>query len=269
MEFTQLIVLSVVQAVSEVLPVGAAGHNALIERASGWSAGESGLDLPVRVGLLLAILSYFWRDVADMIGGLMRAAKGKRNPDARLAAQIAVATIPTLGLGFAFKLYVAGDWQTAHVMGWGILAVAVLLFFFDRMSMTVNRIEHTGFGSALAISLCQVIALIPGIGASAMMFLMARFLGYERQAAVRLSFLLMAPVLAAVAIRQEYVRVMAQQASFTYTDAINTTAAYVAALITLAVLMIWVRRGTFTLFVVYRALIGIAVLVLTYELIAL
>ncbi len=269
MEFTQLIVLAVVQAVSEVLPVGAAGHDVLIERISGWSASESGLGLPVRLGLLLAIFSYFWRDVADMIGGLMRAAKGKRNPDARLAAQIAVATIPTLGLGFAFEMYVAGDWQTAHVMGWCILAVALLLFSFDRMSMTVNRIEHTGFGSALAISLCQVIALIPGVGASAAMFVMARFLGYERQDAVRLSFLLMAPVLAAVAIRQEYVRFMAQEADFTGNDAIMTAAAYVAALIALAVLMNWVRRGTFTLFVVYRALIGIAVLVLTYDLLAL
>ncbi len=265
MELTQLIVLAVVQTVSEIFPLGAAGHTALMSFFLDWPVTGAGLAVPLRLGLLLAILIYFWRDVVDMISGLMRAAKGKRNPDARLAIQIAVATIPTLGLGFAFEHYVAGDWQTDHVMGRCIVVGAVLLFFFDRMSMTVKRLEHATFADTIVISLCQVIALIPGVGAAAISVIMARMLGYERQAAARLSFFLMAPVLAAVAVRDAYLRYIADGTTFTRSDTITTATCLAAGLIALAILMGWLRRSTFLPFVIYRALLGIAVLAWAYN----
>lgn len=268
MALTQLIVHAIVQAFTEIFPIGAAGHDFLIASfLAGPSPGKV-FALAVRAGLLLAVLSYFWEDLADMIGGVIRAAKGKRDPGARLALQIIVAALPTLGLGFAFEQYVAGSWETPAVMGWCIVGFGALMLLLDRMSMTVNRLEHASFGDAVAISLCQVLALIPGIGSAAATMTMARLLGYERAHAVRLALLLAIPVWAAVIARDAYTLFEVEGAVLRSADAIAAGAAYLAALAAIAILMNWLRRSTFTAFLVYRLLVGAAVLTLAYDLIA-
>ena len=265
MTLTQLIVLSGLQAVAEVFPLGSEGHSALISHVLHWPVPEGGLGVPAHLGFLLAILVYFWRDVGDIVVGVLRAAKGKRDPGARLASQIAVAAIPTIGFGVAFELYVAGLWQTPRVMGWAIVAGGVLLVLLDRMSMTVKRVEHASYADAIVISLCQVLALIPGVGSAAAPMIMARLLGFERAAAARFAFLLMVPVMAAVAARDAYAHYNAGNAAFTRTDLFSAGICFVAGLIAFAVLMAWLKRSTFLPFAIYRMLLGGAVLALAYE----
>ena len=269
MALTQLIVHAVVQAVAEVFPIGAAGHQALMGRLLDSTPPDKALSLAIHTGLLLAVLAYFWRDVGDMIGGVIRAAKGKRDPGARLALQIFVAAIPTLGAGFAFEHYVAGSWQTLVVTGWAIVGFGLLMLAFDSMSMTVKRIEHASYADAIAISLCQVLALIPGAGAAAVTMTMARVLGYERAHAVRFAFLLTIPVSAAVIARDAYTLFQVEGGIITTPQVAAAAAGFVAALIAIAILMSWLRRSTFTPFLVYRLLLGAAVLTVAYDLIAL
>lgn len=247
------------QAVTEILPLTSAGHRVLLEPLIGWS--QDGSALPVT--LALAILVYFWRDVGDMVVGVFRAAKGKRDSGARLALQILTAAVLTIATGVLLQIYVLGALNPPPaVMGWMMIGTAVLLFFFDRMSMTVKRIEHATFLDAVLISLGQVVALYPGIGSVAAMVLIARLLGYERAAAARFSFLLAAPVLIAIGIRG--LVATPPQASQTVQGLLPSVAAFFAALIVIAILMAWLRRGSFTPFVIYRLLLGAAVLAVGY-----
>ncbi len=264
MPFTQLIVLAVLQAVTEIFPIGATGHIALISQILDWQDPGEGFRILVRAGLLLAVLAYFWSDLFDMIAGVARAAKGKRDPGARLALQLAIAAIPILGLGFAFEHYVAGAWETPHVMGWMLAGGALLLLFFDRMSMTVKRIEHATFVDAFAVGLGQVVGLIPGAGAAAFSIIFARLLGYERADAARFSFLLFVPVAATVIGRDTYMFVEAGQGQFLRSDVVGGGISFFAGIFALAIMMAWLRRSSFTPFVVYRLLLGIAVLGLAY-----
>ena len=268
MALTQLIVHAVVQAVTEVFPIGGSGHQALISQFLDNPPPGKALSLSLRAALLLAVLTYFWRDLLDMAGGVIRAAKGKRDPGARLALQIFVAAIPTLGLGFAFEQYIAGPWETPAVMGWAIVGFGVLMLLFDRMSMTVKRIEHASYADAIAISICQVLALIPGAGTAAVTMTMARVLGYERAHAVRLAFLLTIPVSAAVIARDAYTLFEIDGETVANPEIMAGAAGFVAALIAIAILMSWLRRSTFMPFLVYRLLLGAAVLALAYDLIA-
>jgi undecaprenyl-diphosphatase len=261
---TQLIVLAVLQALTEVLPISAEGHLVLWSRISGWPAPGEGFRLALHVGLILSILGYFWRDLGDMIVGVVRAAKGKRDPGARLALQIFVAAIPVLGLGFAFEHYVAGDWATPVVMGWAIVGYGLLLLLMDRMCMTVKRLEHATFADTMAISLCQVLALVPGTAATGITMTMARALGYERADAARLAFLLALPVLIGVSARDVYQFITIEGETITGMDVVSGAVAFLAGLIGIAILMSWLRRSTFTPFVVYRLLVGVAVLALAY-----
>lgn len=268
MALTQLIVHAAVQAVTEVLPLGAAGHEALISAFMDTPQFGPAFALATRAGLLLAVLAYFWRDVADMAAGVIRAAKGKRDSGAGLALHIVIAAVPTLGLGFAFQTYVAGPWQTPVVMGWCIVGFGMLMLLLDRMSMTVKRIEHLGFADAIAISVCQVLALIPGVGQAAATMTMARTLGYERPHAVRLALLLMTPVWIAVMGRDAYMLLAVERYIIATPDLIAAGTAFMAALIAIAILMRWLRRATFTPLLVYRLLIGVGVLLLAYDVIA-
>jgi undecaprenyl-diphosphatase len=266
---TQFIVHAIVQAVTEVFPVSSGGHEALLSHLSVWDPPGKIFTLGLRVGLLLAVLAYFWRDVGEMAGGMIRAAKGKRDPGARLALQIMIAAVPTLALGFAFERYVAGGWETPIVLGWAVVGFAVLMLLLDRMSMTLKRVEHTGYGDAIAVSACYVLGLIPGAGGAAAAMTMARLLGYERAHAVRLALLLAIPVWAAVIARDAYMAFKVDGAVIANTDIAAAGAAFIAALASIAILMSWLRRSTFTPFLVYRLLIGTAVLLLAYDVIAL
>lgn len=269
MALTQFIVHAIVQAVTEVFPISSGGHDALLSHFSIWPSPGEVFTLGLRFGLLLAVPVYFWRDVGDMVGGVMRAAKGKRDPGARLALQILLAAIPTLGLGFAYEMYVAGSWETPIVLGWAVVGFAALMLLLDRMSMTLKRVEHTGYGDAIAVSVCYVLGLIPGVGGAAAAMTMARLLGYERAHAVRLALLLAIPVWAAMTARDAYMTFKIHGAVIATTDIAGAGTAFVAALVSIAILMSWLRRSTFTPFLVYRLLIGTVVLLLAYDVIAL
>ena len=280
MTLTQLMVLAVLQAVTEVFPLSMEGHTALISHFLHWPEITPAVAASTRFGLAAAIVAYFGGDVGDMVVGVIRTAKGKRDPAARLAAQIVVASILTLGLGVAFQIYVLGDWNAPAVtgwtiigwtitswttMGWTVIGVAVLLFFLDSMSMTVKRVEHATYLDAILISLGQVLALAPGAGGVAVMIIMARLLGYERQAAARFAFLLAVPVLTAVAVRDALAAHAVAASGPEVRDFISAGASFAAGLIALAILMSWLKRSTFMPFVVYRLLIGAAILAVGYE----
>ena len=109
MELTQLIVLAVLHSLSEVWPIGAQANATFFANFLNYDPAGDSLRLCIRIGLLLGVMAYFVRDLADMVTAVGRAAQGKRNPDAALALQIAVAAIPTLGLGFATTVYAPQD----------------------------------------------------------------------------------------------------------------------------------------------------------------
>jgi len=263
---TQLIVLAVLQSLTAIFPISADGHMALVSQFLHWPDPGSAFRLTVRIGMLLAVMAYFWRDLGDMTAGVIRAAKGKSNPDARLALQLAVAAVPTVGLGFAYEHYLAGRWETPLVMGWTIVGGAALLWLFDRMCMTVKRVEHATYADTIVVGLGQVIALVPGAAGAGIT--LARLLGYERRDAARLYFLLSIPVLAVVLVRDAYTLFTVESGSISNVDILCGLVAFFAALIALAILMAWLRRATFTPFVVYRLILGGLVLAASYQLIA-
>jgi len=263
--FTQLIVLTVLQTVAAIFAVAPDGHLFLMSRILRWSPPDGGLQLACAAGLLLGVMAYFWRDVAEMITGVIRAAKGKRDSGARLALQIFIAAIPVLGVGFAIQRYVADGWQSDALMGWAIITVALILLLFDRMSMTVKRVEHATYIDTIIIGLCQLAALVPGAGAAGVAIIMGRLLGYERAAAARLFFLLSIPVSTAVIARDAYGFVTHDSGRITTSDMLCGGIAFVAAILSLSTLMTWLRRSTFMPFVIYRLILGGAVLALAYQ----
>ncbi len=264
MEFTQTVVLAVLQGISAVLPIGTAGHLALVAAVTGWPAPDAALKLASQLGVLLAVMAYFATDLWDMLAGVVRAAKGKSDPGARLALKLLVATIPAIGLGIVVQRYDRPEFHSMTVVAWTTISYGLLLLLFDRMSMTVKRVEHATYLDAILVGMCQVLAMIPGTSRAGITMTVARFLGYERAEAARLSLILSIPVfIAATTIGM--IRV-ADDGGVGITNAavIALAVSFVAALLAVAALMAFLRRATFTPFVIYRILLGGGVMALAY-----
>lgn len=268
-----LAILAVVQGITEFLPISSSGHLVLVwevfdqTQAAGVRAAETerlDLDVAVHVGTLAAVCLYFWRDIWRMAVGLLRLLAGRRDPGAHLAGLVLLASLPIIPAGYFGKDLVLIYFRDIAVIGWTTLGFGILLGLSDRFGMLINRIEHMGWLQAVIVGLAQVLALVPGTSRSGITMTAARFLGFERSEAARFSLLLAIPAIAGAGSLAGLDLYQSGDLSLGRDAAIAAGLAFVAALIAIAAMMAWLRRASFTPFVVYRILLGILLLALVY-----
>jgi undecaprenyl-diphosphatase len=257
----------VVLGIAHIAPLGGAAHQTLIETFASWPPLSGIVYLALSVGLLLSIMTYFWSDLWDMGVGLVRAAKGKRDPGARLAMQLFIASIPVAAIVFALPFTTFSfPAYTPTVVGWSAVIGGAFLFILDRMSMTIKRLEHASYIDMTVVALAQVVAyLVPGVSRSGITMTFARALGYERVDAARFSMLLGMPALAGSCLLQVLALVKSGGLMWQPWLLGIGGAAFFAGLITLAVMMAWLRRHSFAPFAIYRLLIGAVILVIAWQ----
>ncbi len=264
MSIEHLILLAVVQGITEFLPISSSGHLILVPALTGEADQGLVIDVAVHVGTLLAVCLYLWRDLARMTLGTLRGLRGRRDPGFRLALQIVLATIPVVAAGYAIQRYFGGMTRAAEVVAWATLGFGILLWITDRTGMTIRRIEHMGYGEALFIGVAQVLALIPGTSRSGITMTAARMLGYERAEAARFSMLLSIPTILAAGTLTGLDLYEAGDARLTLDAVIAGGLAFLAALIAIVAMMGWLRRASFLPFVLYRIALGGGLLIWLY-----
>ncbi|MFQ5625590.1 MAG: undecaprenyl-diphosphate phosphatase, partial [Methyloligellaceae bacterium] len=154
MPLEQIIVLAIVQGVTEFLPVSSSGHLILIPKFTGWSDQGLTTDIMVHVGSLFAILTYFWRDVLSIIGGRFDLMRWRVTGRARLTLYIAAATIPAVVFGLVLKKYGLLDkLRGIEVVGWNALVFGVLMLVADKVGRRVKVMEDITFHPAMMIGL--------------------------------------------------------------------------------------------------------------------
>jgi undecaprenyl-diphosphatase len=260
-----IILLAVVQGITEFLPISSSGHLVLTPAITG--AADQGLllDVSVHVGTLLAVLIYFWRDVLAMIIGFFRLFTGRMTPGARMALHIIVATIPVVAVGFYLKQSgIEEQMRSVEIIAWTTLVFGIILWFADKVGMTINRIEHMGWAGSIFIGLAQVIALIPGVSRSGITMTAARLMSYERSEAAQFSMLMSIPVIMGAGLLAGLDLHKAGNMELNREVLMAIGFSFVTALITIAVLMSWLKRASFTPFAIYRIILGIALLVWVY-----
>ncbi len=261
----QIAFLASVQGITEFLPISSSGHLALVPMVTGWADQGLTLDIAVHVGTLGAVIAYFRRDSWTAVKGLLRLFDGSPSPDARLAANLIVATLPIIGAGAAVMYFdLSGLWRNAEVIGWSMLGFGILLYAADRLGMTTRHVEHMGTGAALMIGVAQVAALIPGASRAGVTITAARMLGFERDESARFSMLLSIPTILAAGLVGVHGIAASRDAALGVDAVIAAVCALAAALLAIPLLMAWLRRRTFTPFVIYRVAAGATVLYWTY-----
>jgi len=247
-----ILILALVQGITEFLPISSSGHLILTSQVLGWPDQGLNIDIAVHIGTLFAVMLYFWRDVWLMVRGSMLLVTGRDGPGARLTLYIVIATIPVIIVGFLAKDVIETTLRSAEIIAWTTFGYAVVLWLADRFGLTVRKIEHMRWRGALLIGLMQVLALVPGTSRSGITMTAARLLGMERPDAARFSMLLAIPtilgagVLGAIDLYRAGDLVVGRDA------VIAAGLSFVFAMVAIWALMQWLRRASFTPFVLYR-----------------
>ena len=269
MPFLQILILAAIQGITEFLPISSSGHLILVPNFTGLRDQGLMMDVAVHVGTLMAVMLYFWRDIFGMATAssrVFRQMADHRKFDAEfwLFCKLIIATLPVILVGFYVNKYLGTNLRTLEIIGWTTLCFGVLLFIADKINMTVRKMQHISFHGALFIGLMQAIALIPGTSRAGITMTAARFLGVERQDAARFSLLLSIPTIIGAGALKGYE--LSQSANTVLINDVLMLAglSFLFALVAISLLMVWLRRASFTPFVIYRILLGAVLLSIVY-----
>ena len=264
MSIEQIIVLALIQGITEFLPISSSGHLILVPALTGWPDQGVVVDVMTHMGSLLAVLVYFWRDVVALGRGLLVLLTGRLTPEGRMALYIIAGTVPIVIVGALFKVTGLSDLMRSPVLvAWDAIIFGVLLYLADIFGAFRKTIDDIDFRSAMIIGAAQALALIPGTSRSGITMTAGRALGSLRPDAARFSFLLSIPATAAAGVL--ILGDALEKHQPIGLDALITGGlTFLTALATIAFLMAIIRRHSFLPFVVYRVLLGAVLLGLAY-----
>jgi undecaprenyl-diphosphatase len=266
----QALVLGIVQGATELLPISSSGHLILVPWAAGWRYLQDHpdfnktFDVALHLGTLVAVVIYFWRDIVRLVRAFVHSVAKRRidTPDERIAWYVAVATVPAAIAGAAGESFIEdhlGDpWQIAILMA----LFAILLWLADRM-LQDRSIDDIGWKGAVAVGLAQCLALMPGVSRSGVTITAGRFMRLDRDSAARLAFLLLIPIVFGAAVLKGVKDVAFGNlpSGSAGPFVVGMLAAAVVGLIAIWALLGYVRRHTYTVFVVYRLVLAATIVV--------
>ena len=266
MPLLHLILVAIVQGVTEFLPVSSSGHLILLPNLLGLEDQGQVIDVAVHVGTLGAVVLYFRQDVARAFKGFLGMCAGRfGGADAKLALLLILATIPVIVVGLVFKLGGIDDMlRSVRVIAWTTLIFGLVLWVADRFGPTTKEAGDWSVRDALVMGLWQSVALIPGTSRSGITITGARQLGYAREDAARLAMLMSIPTIIASGALLGVEVASTMDGGAARDSAIAAAFAFLAALGALHFMMRLLRSVSFTPYVIYRICLGLVLLAISY-----
>jgi undecaprenyl-diphosphatase len=283
MPLYQAIVLAIVQGLTEFLPISSTAHLWLVPWLLGWKDPGLTFDVALHAGTLVAVLAYFWRywvEMARMAVGL--GAGGAALPDAgtarhsahtdlrqnpRLLWYLVIATIPAALAGWRFEHAAEEQLRSPIIIGTALLVIGLFMWAGDLLGKRERDLGHVGFLDSFLVGMAQALAVIPGVSRSGVTMTAGLFRRMKRETAARFSFLLSTPIIAGAALKKG---LEIRHAGLSHDMRLPfLCGALVSALVgylVIAVLIRFLERRTFKLFVVYRIAVGVIVLVVGWGL---
>lgn len=259
MTLLDVVLLTLIQAIGEALPLGASGHLALIPRLAADAEARAAVIIAAEIGMVAALMLYFWRDMFAMGRSVVKLAKGRMDPGGRLLLQVLAGSVPALALAWGF-VELGGGGASPVVAASAMVVFGLFLWAADHLGVTVRRVEHLGWLGAIIIGVLQAAAGIPGVSRTGITITAARLMGFERRDAARFSLLLAIPMVAGHAGYTLW-RVSHQTTLIVSTDlALATGLACITTLLAVSIMMPWVERRSFAPFALWRILLGAGVL---------
>ncbi len=267
MPLYQVVILAIVQGITEFLPVSSSAHLALAPWLFGWNDQGLSFDIALHFGTLAAVLIYFFRDWVQVIGHGFGFTWGhdpelRQNP--KLLWLIAAATVPVGVFGSIFKKQAEAEWRSPILIGCMLIGVGVLMLIADRVSRLCKDIGHMSALDAMIIGLAQALAIVPGTSRSGITIIAGLFRNFERPAAARFSFLLSTPAIAAAALNAFWGLHKSPEKLDMLPFIVGMSVSALAGCLVIGMFMKFLRRHTLKFFVYYRIIFGIIVIALAF-----
>lgn len=266
MSLEQIIVLALIQGITEFLPISSSGHLILVPTLTGWPDQGLLADVMAHMGSFLAVVVYFWRDCISLLKGSIDLLRGKSNPWGKLAMLILLGTIPAVVFGVILDRtgFMDAARHMPQMVAWNAIIFGSLLYLCDRYGHSMRRMSDMTLSPALIIGVAQAIAIIPGTSRSGITMTAGRALGFERPEAARFAFLLGIPAIAGAGMLKLGDAVSSGEVIGLDVVLIAVLTFFVA-LGTITILMKLVRHVSFLPFALYRILLGGVLLGLIYS----
>ncbi len=264
--YAKVSLLGVVQGITELLPISSTAHMRVVPALLGWQDPGSAFSAAMQLAALAAVVSYFWNDLRDLTVNSGRAVLRRKLDDRyfRLSVWIILATVPIglAGLALAGVLNTCGSpLRTLSVIGWACLVMALLLAFAEVYARHKRTIAQASMIDALLVGIAQVGALIPGVSRSGSTLTAALALGFQRDEAARFSFLLGLRAIALAGLKELWELHKVHLGAHGWSVlALGLVVASISAFFAIWSLMRILERFTAWPFVIYRALLGAALL---------
>jgi undecaprenyl-diphosphatase len=261
MQFSLILLVAAIQGVTEFLPVSSSGHLVLIPVITAHPYQGQTIDVAAHVGTLIAVLVYLRRDIFNITAAMFGRVDNAQQADhRRLGLMIIGATIPVVLVGFVVN-YADWHWLTlVTTLAWANIAFAGLLWAADRFGGQLHGLADMRWSVAMGIGFMQICALIPGASRSGVTMTAARFFGYDRVTAARFSLLLSLPAIAGAGLLKTIDIIDAGDAQLGVNAAIVAVLSALFAWLAIRVMMSWLARASFTIFVIYRLGLGMVLL---------
>lgn len=267
MSWFEAAVLGLLQGLTEFLPISSSAH-LRFAGAFGWGDPGAAYTAIIQIGTELAVVVYFARDIARIVGAwfasLFRRAR-RSDPDARMGWLVIIGSIPIIVLGLLFQDKIETTFRDLRLIAVAMVAFSLVLYWADRVGRKKLELDELTVRDGIVYGLAQSLALIPGVSRSGGTITAGLFMGYTRVAAARYSFLLAIPAVLGSGAYETYKAfkggVKGAQVDWPPTI-LSTVIAFAVGLAVIAWLLRYLTRGSFVPFVVYRVLLGLAVLAL-------
>ena len=265
MPIEQIIVLALIQGITEFLPISSSGHLILVPALTGWDDQGVVTDMVTNVGTLAAVIIYFWRDVVHMFWGALDLVKRRKTANSQLAFHVLIGTVPIIIVGMLLKLtHLDEHIRSTTLVAINAIVFGILLFAADNYGLLRRTVVDMNWKSSLIIGGAQALSLSPGTSRSGVTMTAARGLGFTRPEAARFSFLLSIPANGAASL---LVIGDALESGQTISGPVILTGilTFFIALGTITLLMRMIRTMSFLPFVIYRVILGGVLLGLIYS----
>ena len=261
METAQSIILGVIQGITEFFPVSSTAHLFLVPWLFSWEDQGLPFTVALHVGSLFAILYCFREELAlivrDFFCGLWSFSfEGRR--DGKTGIYLIIATMPAVAAGFLFERYASGVLRDPVLVSVFLLGFGALLYVSDRKTTASKTLRDMNLADALFFGVAQAFAILPGASRAGVTIIGGLFRNYRREEAARFSFLLAIPVIMAAGVFE--IRHLGYAEMFRWSFVLGIATSFISALFAIRFLLGYVKTRSFTLFVIYRAVLSVVII---------
>jgi undecaprenyl-diphosphatase len=270
MPILQVIVLAVVQGLTEFLPVSSSAHLYLTSWLLGWNTESLDFDIMLHLGTLIAVLMYFFGDWVQIIGqgfGMNVGHDPELKHNRKMLWQLAIGTIPIAVFGALFNKMAETVWRTPVVMGTMLISIGVLIWLAERSGRMVRDMASLTVADSMAIGAAQVLAIVPGCSRSGITIAAGLFRNLTRESAARFSFLLSTPAIGGAAVKAVWdihKHGGGLHSLFTAPFLVGVAVSALTGCAVIGWFLHYLRHASLRAFVYYRVVFGIMVLALAF-----